>query len=88
MTKAIHEYSSIGDNFEDVTDSDLEIESLKREPDSVIEDFIVSASYTKDVSKKGTEHLSKIWRINLENTEITLDVNSKRCARMDNPSLV
>ena len=63
MTKTMTEYSSVGDNLEDVTESDLEKESLIRKPDLVIEYFMVSASYVKYENKIDPKYLSKIWRV-------------------------
>ena len=47
-TESMTEYSIIGDILEDVTDSDLEIEFFMKEPDSMIEEFMASASYAED----------------------------------------
>ena len=59
-TEAITEYSIIKDNLGDVNDLDLEIESLIRDLDSVIEDFTASTSHAKDNNMIGTEHLRKV----------------------------
>ena len=81
------EFSSIKDNLEEVTDSDLKIKSLMHEPDSVIEEIMTRMPCIRDSNKIGTEHLSKVWCIDYENTEISLGVVSQIRARMDNPSL-
>ena len=44
----------------DVTDSVLDLKILIREPDSVIEKFMVSTSHVKDENKIGRKHLSKV----------------------------
>ena len=60
MTETMTEDSSIGDNLEDLTVLDLEIESLKREPNSVVEVFILIVSHIKDNNKIGANHISKV----------------------------
>ena len=54
------EDSRFGDNLEAVTDSDLEIEILVREPDSEMEEFVMSTSHVKDEINIGAEHLISI----------------------------
>ena len=51
MNNYMTEYSNFRDNLEDVTDLDLQIESLMKELDSVIKECVVSTSYVKDESK-------------------------------------
>ena len=53
--EAMTKDSIIGENLEDVNESDLEIEELMREPDSVIEEFMVSTSHVKDENKTSTK---------------------------------
>ena len=86
-TRAVTEDSSVGDNFEDLTNSDLEIESLKRKPYSAIEEIVVRTSHVNDKSDTCAECLSNSWSVYCETTKRMLGVASKRCARMDNPSL-
>ena len=50
---------SVGDNIEDVTNSDLEVESLMREPDSLTEEFVVRDSQVKYENKICQKHLRK-----------------------------
>ena len=57
-----------------MTDSDLEIESLTREPDSVIEEFMESTSNAKDESKTGTNCLNKGCHIDSETNERVLGI--------------
>ena len=76
---------STGDDLEDMTYSDLEIESWIQEPDSIIEEFMLSTPHLKDKNKIGAKLLSKVGRIDHETIERTLGFTSQRCARIDNP---
>ena len=64
-----------------MTDSYVEIESLMRGLDSVIEEFMESASHVKYESKIEKEHLRKVWHIDQETDERMLGVTSQRCAK-------
>ena len=59
MTESTTEDSSVGDNFDNLNHSDLEIEILMRQSDSVIEEFVASTSHVKDENKIGAECLMK-----------------------------
>ena len=74
------EDSIISYNLEDVADSDLEIESLVRKPDLVIEEFMVRTSHIKDEKNIRSKYLRKVWRVNHDTSERTLGVTSQRCA--------
>ena len=86
-TEAMTKYSSIGDNLEDVTISDLEIESMMRDPDSLIGNFMVIASHVKYNNKIGAEHLSKVWRVESLISERILGIANQRHTTIDNHSL-
>ena len=57
MYEAVTGDLSIGENLEDITDSDLEIEILMKIPYSRIDDLIVSTFYTKDENDISTKSL-------------------------------
>ena len=57
MNEAVTGDLSIGENLEDITDSDLEIEILMKIPYSRIDDLIVSTFYTKDENDISTKSL-------------------------------
>ena len=60
---------------------------LKDEPESVVDEFMASVTHVKDSKSVSAETLSKLWRIDAETAEKTLDVASQRCSRKSNPSL-
>ena len=66
---------------------DLEIESLIRELDSVIEEFMVNTFHVKHGNEKDSEQLNKVWHINHETAKRMLGATSQRCKRMDALSL-
>ena len=59
-----------------------------KDPDSIIEDFMVSAYNIKDDNKIDIEYLRKVWLVDYVTVKRKLGVTSKSCARMDNYSLI
>jgi hypothetical protein len=48
---------------------------------------MASAVHAKPRRNTTAEHLSKVWRIDLETARKTLDITSQNCGRTDNPEL-
>jgi len=51
------------------------------------DDLMVSAAHARITRDTSPEHLSKIWRIDLDMAKNTLDATSQHCARMPNTTL-
>ena len=64
---------------------DLFQKSLKGELD--IDDIMVCAMHAGKYDGIKPEHLSKIWRIDMDTARKTLDITSQRSVRKDNPKL-
>ena len=52
-----------------------------------LDDIMVSAIHAKSKNNVTPDHLSKIWRIDVDTAKRTLDITSQQCARKDNPKL-
>ena len=51
------------------------------------DEFMASAAHAKPRRNTTAEHLSKVWRIDLETAKKTLDITSQNCNRVDNSDL-
>jgi hypothetical protein len=52
-----------------------------------LDEYMASAAHAKPRRNTTAEHLSKVWRIDLETARKTLDITSQNCGRTDNPEL-
>ena len=60
-------------------------QSTKEEID--LDDFLVSATHAQRTQGMDAEHLSKIWRISLDQAKRTLDITTQTSVRTDDPKL-
>jgi hypothetical protein len=52
-----------------------------------LDDFMISASYAKMTRSVQAVHLSKVWRIDMETAERTLEITSQKCNRKPSTEL-
>ena len=76
--------SSQSSTLSDILDK-LYDESLSGQVD--LDEIMVSATHANPRKGVDAEHLSKIWRIDLETARRTLEVTTQRSNRVDNPTL-
>ena len=84
MTEALTDVSDTEDGLK--KENDL-LKKLYEEPDAVIEEVMASTTHVRDHKSVSTDMLSKIWRIDRDNAERTLEITSQRVSRSDVPSL-
>ena len=46
---------------------------------------MVSAAHANKRRSVDAKHLSKVWQIDIETTQKTIDIKSQNCGRADNP---
>ena len=76
-TTTLHDENALIDQlFDDVINRDYNLD-----------DIMVSAMHADKAKGVNAEHLSKVWRIDVESAKRTLNITSQRCVRQDNPKL-
>ena len=63
------------------------LNKLIEEQDAVIEEVMASAKHVRDHKSVSADMLSKIWRIDRDTAERTLEITSQRVSRSDSLSL-
>ena len=79
--------SDISDTEESLKEENDLLKKSFKEPDAVVEGVIDSAMHARDHKSISAVMLSKIWRIDRNAGERTLEITSKRFSRSDVPSL-
>ena len=68
------------------TESESETESIHFSDEEALDAFMVSAAHAGKPKGVSAEHLSKIWRIDLESAKNTLKVTTQGCNRTVDPA--
>ena len=84
LTEASTDVSDTEDSLKE--NNDL-IKQLIEQPDAVIDEVMASATHVRDHKSVSADMLSKIWRIDRDTAEKTLEITSQRISRSDAPSL-
>ena len=84
ITEVLTDVSDTEDSLEEANDL---LDKSHEEPDAVIEEVMSSATHVRDYKNVSADMLSKIWRIDRDTAERTLEITSQRISRSDAASL-